>query len=173
MGTDEALLAAELGDVAAQIRPRLRVVELEPGQALVSHGQPSRTLYLVADGELAASRPTDGAVVQLGVVGFGAWVGEIGLIDGGPATATVTATTACRLLALDHEGLVALTEDEPEVAAAVLGRITRTLAQRLRRTSAGALQTLDGGDVQMAEAPQRRGWMARAMGWLAGAKEDA
>jgi CRP-like cAMP-binding protein len=57
--------------------------------------------------------------------------GELSLFDVGPRTATATAVTDTRLLALGHDKVIPWVTAHPEVSLQLLAR----LAQRLRRTN--------------------------------------
>lgn len=170
MGTN-AGIDAGLGPAGARWGASARAVTVAAGDVLVTHGAPSGTLYFVVEGSFRATRPTRAGAVELGRVEAGAWLGEVGLIDQGPATATVVALTAGKLLALDHDGLERLLSDDPELACAILRRVTRTLAARLRRTSAGVLEAMDDQEVRLAPGSEP-GWVTRAMNWLGGGGES-
>lgn len=72
-------------------RPRFR--KLDPGDCLVHQGEPGDELFLLLDGVAAVE--VDGE--PLAEVGPGAVLGERALLDGGRRTATVRATTPCRV----------------------------------------------------------------------------
>ena len=171
MSAHTAGIEAELGPVGARLAARAREVNLAVGAVLLTHGESNGTLYYVVEGSLRATRPTRAGAVELGTVEAGSWLGEVGLIDQGPSTATVVAVAPSRLLALDHEGLGRMLDDDPELACAILRRVTRTLASRLRRTSAGVLEALDDKDVRLVQGATV-GWVQRAMSWLGGGKES-
>ncbi len=160
-----------LGPASARWGAAARAVTVAAGEVLVAHGAPSGTLYYVVEGSFRATRPTRAGAIELGQIGPGSWLGEVGLIDQGPATATVVALAPSRLLALDHAGLERLLTDDPELACAILRRVTRTLAARLRRTSAGVLEAMDDQEVRLAPA-SGPGWVTRAMNWLGGGGES-
>jgi CRP-like cAMP-binding protein len=105
---------------------------LAAGTALVTEGTPSDTLYLVWEGALAVRVSGDGAVARLGP---GEVVGEISLVDGGPASATVAAEGAATVLVLDRPSLAELERSHPRVAAAIYQAIGATLAARLKEVS--------------------------------------
>ncbi|GEM_PF-1234579 len=65
----------------------------QPGQVLLQQGEVGRDLYVLQRGRVVVSRVEPGMAepVTLAVVYAGGVVGEIGLLDGWPRTATVTA----------------------------------------------------------------------------------
>jgi len=69
----------------------------------------------------------------------GEFFGEIALLDGGPCTATVTASGHLRLLVLTRKGLAAIVETAPALKWKILG----VMGQRLRTAdqALGQLQT--------------------------------
>jgi CRP/FNR family cyclic AMP-dependent transcriptional regulator len=89
---------------------------------------------LVLEGQLravsSASIP-DGEVV-ITVVGPGSLLGEMGVIDGGPRSASCTALTDVKLGVLSREALLGLIDSHPTVAARMMLGISAVLAGRLR-----------------------------------------
>jgi CRP-like cAMP-binding protein len=82
--------------VAARFSP----LTLAPGDALVREGSSETGLVLILSGEVDVTRARDGATVHLANLGPGDLVGEIGVVGRVPATATVTARSPVRALAL-------------------------------------------------------------------------
>jgi MFS family permease len=80
------------------IATRLTRVAATPGVVLMREGDPGDRFYIVADGELELSR-NGRAMAKLGP---GSYFGEVALLKNHPRTATVTASTAATLLALDR-----------------------------------------------------------------------
>lgn len=78
--------------------PRIR--ELRAGEVLVRQGEAGEEMYLLLDGVLAVDVDGD----SLAEIGPGAVLGERALLEGGVRTATLTATTRCRVAAVSaHE----------------------------------------------------------------------
>lgn len=152
-------------DEATALMPHLRRLQKAKGAAVFRWGTPSSSLYLVCEGHLTASRGDFPHRLVLGEVKAGAWLGEVGLIDGGPATATVTADVPCKLLELTHDDLSKL---DPMLTSMVLRQVTRELAARLRRSSTGMLERADGKGYDRAPAAAPQAWWTRALGWLSG-----
>ena len=72
---------------------------LDAGEALVTQGEEGGDLFLVLDGVLAVE--VDGEA--LAEVGPGALLGERALLEGGVRTATLRATTRCRVAVLEAD----------------------------------------------------------------------
>ena len=91
-------------------------------------------MVLVLQGQLRAVSSTsipDGEVV-ITVVGPGSLLGEMGVIDGGPRSASCTALTDVKLGVLSREALLGLIDSHPAVAARMMLGISAVLAGRLR-----------------------------------------
>jgi CRP/FNR family transcriptional regulator, cyclic AMP receptor protein len=90
-------LFASLGeDELGSIAKRMKEVHFEPGRAIATQGDAGVGFHLIVDGEAEVS----GEGVPRHTIGAGGYFGEIGLIDGGVRSATVTATTELTTLAL-------------------------------------------------------------------------
>ena len=77
---------------------RCRSVRIDKGDALLRQGDPNQWFYLIYDGAFEASQ--DGRVLRC--MGPGDYFGEISLLEGWSATATVVAMEESRCLALDR-----------------------------------------------------------------------
>jgi CRP/FNR family cyclic AMP-dependent transcriptional regulator len=71
------------------VAARMKEVHFEPGRAIAKQGDSGVGFHLIVDGEAEVS----GDGVPRHTIGAGGYFGEIGLIDGGPRSATVTATS--------------------------------------------------------------------------------
>ncbi len=120
----EGLSPRQLGQVARLADE----VEVAAGKRLATAGDTGRELFVIVEGRAIAKTPR-GRTVQLGP---GQFFGEIGLIDGGPRSATVEASTPMRLLVVGHREFWELLAEAPPIAK----RIMRTLSQRLREADA-------------------------------------
>ena len=66
------------------------------------------------------------------MIGPGSLIGEMGLLDGAPRSATCTALTDLKLATLSREALMSLIDSYPTVAARLLLAISKGLSDRLR-----------------------------------------
>jgi len=82
---------------------RLHPIDVPDGTVVVRQGEPAERFYLIEGGEFAVDQldPTTGTQHRLRVMGPDEVFGEIGLLARGPRTATVTAVSTGRLLALE------------------------------------------------------------------------
>ena len=66
---------------------------------------------------------------RIDTIGPGACLGEIGLVDNGPRSATAVAKAECRLLPIDANRFQLLVQQTPVFALLVM----QTMAERLRQ----------------------------------------
>jgi CRP/FNR family cyclic AMP-dependent transcriptional regulator len=104
------------------------VTEHEAGEDLTEQGALGHRFHLLLEG--AAEVDRDGHVVAS--VGPGDFVGELGLLGGGPSTATVRCTETTRCLSLRREEFWEVLEAEPAIALRILEVLSRRLVQELR-----------------------------------------
>ena len=99
-------------------------VTLAQGTTLTRQGEIGREAFVLLDGRAEVQR--DGTVVA--ELGPGAVIGELALLDGGPRTATVVASTDVDLLVLTRPAFNAVLDEIPTLAHQLLV----ALAHRLR-----------------------------------------
>jgi len=78
------------------VAARMKEVHFEPGRVIAKQGDSGVGFHLIVDGEAEVS----GEGVPRHAIGAGGYFGEIGLIDGGVRSATVTAKSDLTTLAL-------------------------------------------------------------------------
>lgn len=150
-----AALDARVGaDAAALLLPRMIPVQLAAGRRLFVHGEDADALYLLCEGALDVHLDLGGRQLVLGRVPAGRWLGEVNLLDGGPASATVTATGDCRLMRLTREDLRELRTAHPAAALALTRSLNQDLARRVRRNSAGVVSRMQDGRYALASAAE-------------------
>lgn len=119
-------------DAAASLRASMSSVRVNKGDTLFKEGDDGDRLYVVVEGKLKLGTSSgDGRENLLSILGPGEMFGELSLFDPGPRTATATAVTDTRLLALANDQVIGWVTRHPQVSLQLLGR----LAQRLRRTN--------------------------------------
>lgn len=97
---------------------------LQPGQALFSVGDPASEMYVLLEGE--ADIIVDGVVVEHSTPG--ALLGEMGIIDDSPRTATVVAKTTCKFSRISQKRFQFLVQQTPFFSIHVM----KVLVARLR-----------------------------------------
>lgn len=98
---------------------RARPVEVDPGQVVVRQGERADRFYVVLEGELSVS-VADAGPRPVRTLGRDDVFGEIGLLTGALRTATVTATTPGRLLALEADDFLELVSAAPDLRPRLL-----------------------------------------------------
>ena len=149
-GSDMAELAAELliapaammrlsHDEARIVVSYMQPRKFEEGTVFIQEGDKNNTDYmvLVLDGEvtvesIVVSRTTP---VTTAVLGAGNVLGEMGIVDGEPRSATCTATTDVRAAIFTRSNLESLIMENPEIGAKFMMSISLRIAERLRDTA--------------------------------------
>ncbi|MEM1022850.1 MAG: cyclic nucleotide-binding domain-containing protein [Myxococcota bacterium] len=108
-----------------QILSAFQARVVEPGQVVISEGDPGSGLYVVMAGEMEVSTQDDGEPVVVAYLESGEVFGEISLIRGDHAMATVTAVDRSHLLFLPRRDFEAVAELVPEAR-----RLLDALAER-------------------------------------------
>jgi cAMP-dependent protein kinase regulator len=92
------------------------LVTFEPGEIIVTEGQPGDSLFILASGTVRVyvTNPM-GRSEQVRTLNQGEFFGEISLLSGQPRTATITCVTTCELLELDRRNLNDIAATNPEV----------------------------------------------------------
>lgn len=113
-----------------------RLLRCAEGQVLTREGEPAGDgfMLLVLSGEVTVETVVArrDAPVVVSVAGPGHLIGETALLDGGPRTATCTATAPVIGAGLSRNALQRMMRAEPEVAARLLAGVAQRMAQRLR-----------------------------------------
>jgi CRP-like cAMP-binding protein len=99
-------------------------IEVPEGRVLIRQGEPGREFFVIVEGKAKVLRRGRRAKT----LGPGAGIGELSLLDQGPRSATVTATSDMYLLVLDSRSFSSLIAEVPSVT----GKIFRVMAERLR-----------------------------------------
>lgn len=113
-------------------------VRVEAGAVLFREGDPSDRAYLLERGEVEVSVERDGRRHVLCRKGPGELFGEMALVDGGRRCATVTAVTACGLVPITRERLLARLDQADPVLRLCLASLTNRL-----RWTIGHVQAAD------------------------------
>ena len=109
---------------------------VETGAIFIKEGEVTHTdfMVLILDGDVSVeseAASADGGIV-MSLIGPGSLIGEMGLLDGAPRSATCTAMTDLEVAVLSREAVLELIKDNPAVAARLMLAISKRLADRLR-----------------------------------------
>ena len=97
--------------------------EFPPDRVVIQAGDPSRAFYVILSGQARVLGKRGARLLRTGD-----YFGEMGLIDGEPRAASITAVDELHVMALPRPPFMRLLEQEPGIAVAMLAE----LAQRLR-----------------------------------------
>ena len=149
---------AQLDIFAAAARPSLeRLAQtaeemvVEAGTTLITEGETADALYVLLDGELAVSARGEGRRSRpIRTMTAPAYVGEIGVLERVPRTATVTADTSARLLRISADNFY-----EALSGTSFTGAFVASMSSRLSRTHPSRDITIpqqrDEADIRVAE----------------------
>ena len=129
------LTLADAFKVVAYMRPK----RIAAGTVFIQEGEVKQNDYmlLVLEGDIAVENELHGyqESMVVNIIGPGHLIGEMGVLDGSPRSATCTATTEIYAAVLSRTALMRLLKDEPRVGARLLLAISKRMADRLRDTT--------------------------------------
>ena len=129
------LSAADAREVVSYMRPE----RIKAGEVVIREGESTRNdfMALVLDGEVTVENSVAAAYdsMVVSILGPGSLIGDMGIIDGGPRSATCTASTDLALAVLTREALTRLMDAHPSVAARLLLAMSKRIADHLRETN--------------------------------------
>ncbi len=149
-GSDTADLAAKLlrapsalmrlsHDEARVVVSYMQPELIQDGTAFIKEGDTRNTGFMVLtlDGEVIVETIVVSRVhpITVTVLGAGSLLGEMGLLDGEPRSASCIAGTDVRCAILSRESLQELMNDNPPVAAKFMMAVSLRIAERLRETA--------------------------------------
>jgi CRP/FNR family cyclic AMP-dependent transcriptional regulator len=108
----------------ARVASLARTADVPKGEVLTREGEPGDDFFVIEKGKARVT--LDGK--KLAVLGPGEFFGEMALLDQGPRSATVTASSAMRLYVFGAEEFGQLLDGAPDVGKKIL----RGVAERLR-----------------------------------------
>ena len=102
----------------------LQKMEAAAGETIVRQGGPADKFFIVVEGELEVMREGDEGKITIETLGPGDFYGEMAIVRDNPRTATVTAKSAAKLLAMERETYA-------DLVAQSLGTTGAALQERL------------------------------------------
>jgi len=103
---------------------RVDQVQLKPGQTVIREGQPTESFFIITSGNVQVTR----AGKPVARLGPGEFFGEIGMLDRGPATATVVTDGPVEAMVLSHVQFRDAVKGNDSLAMQVIA----AMAKRLR-----------------------------------------
>lgn len=147
----------------------LCVYDLTNGDEIITEGKHTDTLYIVHTGRLSVLVGHDHKQVEVAKIESGGWVGEVTLLDPGPASATVRVFIKARVFEFTHKALCGFITAHPKAGMLLLDTLCENLATRLHKTSDAEIQR-DDWKIKLAEhqVAEEGGWFKDAIGKLVG-----
>jgi CRP-like cAMP-binding protein len=109
------------------------------GTVFIKEGEATHTdfMMLILDGEVLVQNEVASAndSMVMSIIGPGSMIGEMGVLDGAPRSATCTATTDLSVALLSREALLKIINDDAPVAARLMLAISKRLSDRLREAN--------------------------------------
>ena len=116
----------------------MRPERVAAGQTFITEGDVENTgfMVLLLDGEVLVESITVSRTnpVTITVLGPGSLIGEMGILDTGPRSASCTASTDIRCAVLTREALESLIAEQPGIGAKFLLAISARISERYRDT---------------------------------------
>lgn len=124
---------------ARSIVDAMRPVAVPADTILMMEGQADDVDYmaLVLEGQVRAESAAHvpGEEVVISIIGPGQLIGEMGVLDGDPRSATCTALSDVKLAILSRTALRDLVDVQPAVAARLLLAIAQSMGARVRESN--------------------------------------
>ncbi|WP_374619662.1 Crp/Fnr family transcriptional regulator [Devosia sp.] len=105
----------------------MKTVRFKAGETILTEGEDGDSAYLLVSGAVKVTVGTN----RVAVLNAGEVFGEMSLLDPGPRSATVTATTDVECTVTTYDEFIVSLQDRPEQAIIFM----RTLVRRLRQTN--------------------------------------
>jgi CRP-like cAMP-binding protein len=103
-------------------------IDFKAGKVLIRQGEPGRQFFIVVEGTVDVEK--DGATLPPHR-GGSEFYGEISLVSGSPATATVTTATPIRALVIAPQHFRALLDRQPSIQRRILHSFSERLAPHI------------------------------------------
>jgi CRP/FNR family cyclic AMP-dependent transcriptional regulator len=110
---------------------------------LIQEGEKQPNFYFVLKGMLSVKQSSEGHESVVGVVGAGESLGEMSMVSGGPASATVTTLEECQLWRISHDNLMRFILDKPVVGNKILLALLCTVSERLHAVDSDLVMILN------------------------------
>ncbi|MDH5761968.1 MAG: cyclic nucleotide-binding domain-containing protein [Nitrospinota bacterium] len=105
---------------------------MKKGQVIFREGSRSDFAFIIEDGQVEVSRRRkDGNIEVIDILGQNEIFGEIGMIDGGPRSATATALQNSKVTLISRDDLNAMSRKDPRAWFPIV----KAMSARLRRST--------------------------------------
>jgi CRP-like cAMP-binding protein len=125
-----------LADLAAEHRSFLacfgKYHRPEPGDVLISEGEPQDSLYVILSGKLHIVSAVSDRPMLLAALGVGDSIGEVNLFDPGTASASAIVKSSSLVWSLSRSELDAFLAADPSIGVEVLRGLLAQVCKRIR-----------------------------------------
>jgi len=126
----------------------MQAYQAEPGQILIQEDDVDDYMLLIIEGSVnIVKTDSHGERRPMSVVGAGATLGEMSMIDGEPRFASCIAMDTTVFTVLSRDDMVKIILEEPSLGAKVLIKLITMLSKRLRATSSDLIEYMERTDV--------------------------
>ena len=108
----------------------------QAGERLIEQGRPGMALYVLRAGEVSIQRVEGEQATEVAVLKAGDHVGEMALVDEAPTSARVVAKNQVQAFEVQRDRFLRFVQANDKFAVRVYRVFVRTMAQRLRETTA-------------------------------------
>ena len=127
----------------ARLAPYFRLRPVAEGEVVLWEGRPHKSLFVLMQGRVVVTKQIRGdAEAVLAHLEPGAHFGEIDLVDGQSASASVTVEKAGALLEFDQNRLLQLLDADNRLFSTFSWALLRDLVTKLRRTNQKLQETI-------------------------------
>ena len=102
-------------DDLAEVIAAAKVETVRAGQAIIREGETGDDIFIIRSGSMVVEKAIGGKPVFLSYVPAGSYVGEMGVIDGKPRTATVRAAVKADVIRIPGEAFRTLLAAKPQL----------------------------------------------------------
>ena len=122
----------------------MQAYHADAGETIIREGDVDDYMLLIVDGRVEIVKTdSHGESRPMTVVGAGATLGEMSMIDGEPRFATCVALEPTTFAVLSRDSMVKIILEEPGLGSKILIKLVTLLSQRLRATSSNLLHYLE------------------------------
>jgi len=125
----------------ASIERILHRREYVPEEVIIRQDEPGLGMYIIESGKAAVLSEPD--KVRLSDLTDGDFFGEVSLLAESPRSATVAASTHCRVLGFFQSDLFSLIERDPRLGVKIVVRVAKIIGDRLRKANQQLLTVSD------------------------------
>ena len=118
--------------------------DFSAGAVIIQEGEPGDSMYIMVSGEVEITKqltlvldedtPKERVMIRLKAED-GVYFGEMSLLENAPRSATVTASTDCRVLEFFQQDFLGLIQQNPAMGVKLLLRLAQLLSRHLRKTN--------------------------------------